>query len=168
MGIWKRRMDRSPKRPAAPRPPEPAPRPRADFLVPVPNVRESLGADAVINGKLSFSAPTRIDGTLRGEVRADDLLVIGESGFVGGTIRAANLLVLGHVEGEVLGAERVEIGPRGLLRGAIEANALVVREGGLLDGDCRIAALPRGRLHVLRPADAVAPGAGARPAAEPD
>jgi cytoskeletal protein CcmA (bactofilin family) len=155
---------------AAPRSPEPVPRPRADFLAPAPNVRESLGAEAVINGKLSFSAPTRIDGKLRGEVRADDLLVIGEGGFVGGTIRAANLLVLGEVEGEVLGADRIEIGPRGLLRGAIEANALVVREGGLLDGDCRIATLPRGRPPVMRarPAEAGAPATGARLSAEPD
>ncbi len=164
-GIWKRLAERS-RRVAAPAPP-----PRAleaddaasspDFLAAVPTVRASLGADAVISGKLSFSAPTRIDGTLRGEVRASDMLVIGESGLVDGTIRPRELLILGHVQGEVLGAERVEIGPQGVLLGTLETRTLVLREGGRFDGDGKVGP-NRARVHVLapRPTPAGAPPAG--------
>ena len=52
--------------------------------------------------------------------------------------------MLGRVDGDVVGAERVEIGPRGALRGSIETRALVVHDGGQLDGDCRVAP-PRAR-----------------------
>jgi cytoskeletal protein CcmA (bactofilin family) len=65
-------------------------------------------------------------------------------------VHAASLIVLGRVEGTVLGAERIEIGPRGVLRGAIETRSLIVREGGVLDGDCKVAA-PRATIHLLRP-----------------
>ena len=41
------------------------------------DVRVSLGPDAEVSGKLSFVVPTRIEGKLKGEVRASDLLVIG-------------------------------------------------------------------------------------------
>jgi cytoskeletal protein CcmA (bactofilin family) len=109
-----------------------------------------LDKDSEVSGKLSFSGPTRIDGTLRGEVRATDMLIIGESGYVDGTVQAASLVVLGRVDGAVVGADRVEIGARGILRGSIETRALVVNEGGLLDGDCKVAA-PRASIHLLRP-----------------
>jgi cytoskeletal protein CcmA (bactofilin family) len=100
--------------------------------------RSLLGADTVVTGRLSFTVPTRIDGTLRGEVRASELLVIGEDGFVDGTVRALKLIVLGKMRGDVRGAERVEIGPGGQLTGTIETRSLVVADGGQLDGDCRI------------------------------
>jgi cytoskeletal protein CcmA (bactofilin family) len=107
----------------------------------VPVVRSSLGPDTVVSGRLSFTAPTRIDGTLRGEVRATDLLVIGEKGFIDGVVRAQRLIVLGEVRGEVREAERVEICRGGRLFGVVEARSLVVKDGGCLDGDCSIAPL---------------------------
>ena len=118
---------------------------------PLPVLRPSLGADTVVSGRLSFTVPTRIDGTLRGEVRASDLLVVGEDGYVEGTVRALKLVVLGEVRGDVQGAERVEIGPGGRLMGTVETHSLVVKEGGCLDGDCRIAP-SRATVHQLRPA----------------
>lgn len=122
-----------------------------EVVAPIPVLRPSLGPDTSVTGRLSFTAPTRIDGKLRGEVRASDLLVIGEQGYVEGIVRAPKLIVLGEVRGDVRGAERVEIGPGGRLMGSVETHSLVVKEGGCLDGDCRIAP-PRTNVHVLRPA----------------
>ena len=113
--------------------------PEPRFVAPTAAMpRSLLGADTVVTGRLSFNAPTRIDGTLRGEVRATELLVIGEGGFVDGTVRAQKLVVLGKMRGDVRGADQVEIGPGGQLTGTIETRSLVVQEGGQLDGDCRI------------------------------
>jgi cytoskeletal protein CcmA (bactofilin family) len=117
----------------------------------VPSIRTSLGPDTVVNGRLSFTEPTRIEGTLRGEVRASDMLVVGETATVQGVVRALKLIVLGEVRGEARAAEWVEIGRSGRLTGKIEAQSLVVREGGYLNGDCRIVPT-RATVHVLRPA----------------
>jgi len=123
----------------------------ASFMAPPPSMpRSLLGADTVVTGRLSFTAPTRIDGTLRGEVRASELLVIGEAGFVDGTVRAQRLVVLGKMRGDVRGADRVEIGPHGRLTGTIETHCLVVHDGGQLDGDCRIQPA-RAKVHTLHP-----------------
>jgi cytoskeletal protein CcmA (bactofilin family) len=150
MAIWKRREPQNPTPAPTVQPPverEPAP-PPAHFLAASPTVRTSLGADSVVNGRLSFSSPTRIDGTLRGEVRSADLLIVGEGGNVNGTIHASNLLVLGSVEGNVVGAERVEIGPQGRVRGSLETRSLVVREGGALNAECRVGT-GRASVHTL-------------------
>lgn len=101
-------------------------------------LRSSLGSDASISGKLSFTKATRIDGTLKGEVRSTDLLVIGETAFVDGQIYADTLIVLGRAAGEVKGTDRVEILPNASFRGAIEAHYLIVSEGAFLEGDCKI------------------------------
>ena len=152
MSIWKRRGERGENTaPVAAQPERPvASGPRADFLDPVAVIRASLGSDAVVNGKLSFSSPTRIDGTLRGEVRSSELLIVGETGYVDGTIRAATLVLLGTLKGHIVGAERVELGPKATVRGTIDTRVLVVREGACIAGDCRVGPA-RASVHVLTP-----------------
>ena len=129
--------------------------PEAHLVAPVPMLRPSLGPDTAVSGRLSFTVPTRIDGRLRGEVRATDLLVVGEDAVVEGVVRALKLVVLGEVRGDIRGAGRVEIGPGGRLMGTVETHSLVVKPGGCLDGDCRIAP-PRsaGALRVVHPVPA--------------
>ncbi len=129
-------MERKPPLPAtaAPRPrPTPA---DADFLG-RQLIPSTLGTERPVTGKLSFSAPTRIDGALRGEVRGTELLVIGKSGSVTGKVRAPHVVVLGVVRGDVRG-ELVEVADGGRLLGSVEARALVISPGGLFDGDCRM------------------------------
>ncbi|OFV86509.1 MAG: hypothetical protein A3J75_04710 [Acidobacteria bacterium RBG_16_68_9] len=120
------------------------------FLAASASLRAALGPDTAVTGRLSFTVPTRLDGTLRGEVHATDLLVIGETGFVDGTVRAPAVIILGGVNGNVVAVDRVEVGPHGRLNGSVETRQLVVQEGGRMDGDCRIAP-GRATVHVLRP-----------------
>ncbi|MBI3783858.1 MAG: polymer-forming cytoskeletal protein [Deltaproteobacteria bacterium] len=118
------------------------PKPPSNFadnvVAPVAAIRPSLDRDTTVTGKLSFNAPTRIDGKLHGEVRANDLLIIGEEAFVEGLVQAAKLVILGEVRGDVQVQERVEIGITGRVTGAIKTRNLVVLEGGTVNADCRV------------------------------
>jgi cytoskeletal protein CcmA (bactofilin family) len=116
-------------------------------------LRPSLGADTSVTGRLSFEAPTRIDGKLRGEVRAGDLLVIGETGLVEGVVRAVKLIVRGQVHGEIRGAHHVEIVAGAMVTGIIEAHTLTVHPGATLDGDVKIAPPRSATVHVLHPSN---------------
>ncbi|HZP40063.1 MAG TPA: polymer-forming cytoskeletal protein [Candidatus Binatia bacterium] len=102
------------------------------------DVRVSLGPDAEVTGKLAFVSPTRIEGKLKGEVRASELLVIGPEAVVQATVRAEKLVVLGEVRGEVQGASRVEICSGGRLFGDVETRCLVIEEGGTFEGHSRM------------------------------
>lgn len=133
--------------------------PQTQFLANPSAMRTSLGADAEVTGRLSFNSPTRIDGKLHGDVKCSDLLVVGETGFIEGNVRATELIVLGTVHGDIRGAQRVEVGPRGRIHGTVEAHALAVREGGRLEAACRVAT-PRADIHFL---DAHRPDANNRP-----
>ena len=102
------------------------------------DVRVSLGADAEVSGKLSFATATRIEGKLKGEIRSSDILVIGPSAVVQATVRADRLVILGEVHGEVQGATRIQICAGGKLFGDVETRGLVIDEGGLFEGRCRM------------------------------
>jgi len=98
------------------------------------DVRVSLGPDAEVTGKLSFATPTRIEGKLKGELRASDLLVIGPQATVHANVHAEKLVILGEVRGQVQGASRIEICSGGRLFGDIETRCLVVQEGATFEG----------------------------------
>jgi cytoskeletal protein CcmA (bactofilin family) len=106
------------------------------------DVRVSLGPDAEVTGKLSFAVPTRIEGKLKGEVRASDILVIGAQAVVHATVQAENLVVLGEVQGQVTGATRVEICAGGRLLGDVETKCLVIQEGATFEGRSRMGSKP--------------------------
>jgi cytoskeletal protein CcmA (bactofilin family) len=101
-------------------------------------IRTVLDKGMQVTGKLSFTAPTRIEGRLRGEVRAADLLEVAACGVVHGTVWAKSLVVAGEVRGQVLGASRVEIQTGGRIHGLVETRALVVAEGAVFEGDLRM------------------------------
>ena len=118
------------------------------------DVRVSLGSDAEVSGKLSFQTPTRIEGKLKGELRASDLLVIGPSAVVEATVRAEKLVILGEVRGAVQSAVRVQICAGGKLLGDVETRGLVIDEGGLFEGRCKMtggAPAQAGTTSVVQP-----------------
>ena len=104
------------------------------------DVRVSLGPDAEVTGKLSFVSPTRIEGKPKGEIRSSDLLIIGPQSVVQATIHADKLVVLGAVQGEVIGASRIEICTGGKLHGNIETKSLVIQEGATFEGASKMGA----------------------------
>jgi len=64
--------------------------------------------------------------------------VIGERGGVEGCIRAADVVVLGQVHGDVVATGHLEIGPEGAIFGDVEAKSVRVHPGGTFRGASRI------------------------------
>lgn len=135
---------RSPANPFAgrqPAPPVRQPQPIAPAAAPPQFLREtevrtSIGADAVITGKLSFTTPTRVEGKLKGELRCTQLLIISPSAVIEGWVKADELRVEGIVRGEVAETRKVEICARGQLIGKVSTQVLVMHEGAFFEGHC--------------------------------
>jgi cytoskeletal protein CcmA (bactofilin family) len=116
-----------------------APPPAPSFLR-EGEIRTSLGPDAVVSGRLSFTTPTRIEGKLRGELRCTRALVVAPRALVEGRVQAETIVVEGTLRGEVLQAERVEVRPGGRLLGRVRTGCLVVHDGAIFEGDCQMEA----------------------------
>jgi cytoskeletal protein CcmA (bactofilin family) len=140
MAIFQKRSPENPLVNLQPPPPErepqpvPPPAPPPQFLRDV-EVRTSIGADAVISGKLCFNTPTRIEGKLKGELRCTALLIIGATAVVEGWVKADEVRIEGILRGEIAETRKIEVCDGGTLVGKATARVLVVREGGLFEGE---------------------------------
>jgi cytoskeletal protein CcmA (bactofilin family) len=91
-----------------------------------------------IEGKYTFSGTVMLNGKFAGEICSSDTLIIGEKGVVNATVRAGVVLVNGEVVGNIVGGERVELRGNARVFGDVEAPVVVVEEGVLFEGHCRM------------------------------
>ena len=91
-----------------------------------------------IEGKYTFSGTVMLNGRFSGEIVSNDTLIVGEKGVVNANIRAGIVLVSGEVVGNILGGERVELRGSARVIGDVEAPVVVLEEGVLFQGHCRM------------------------------
>jgi len=91
-----------------------------------------------IEGKYTFSGTVMLNGKFKGEIFSNDTLIIGEKAVVNASIRAGVILINGEVVGNVLGTERVELRGAARVFGDVEAPVVIVEEGVLFEGHCRM------------------------------
>ena len=91
-----------------------------------------------IEGTYTFSGTVMLNGKFKGSIQSTDTLVIGAKGVVNATISAGTVLISGEVVGNVLATERVELRGSARVFGEVEAPVVVVEEGVLFEGHCRM------------------------------
>jgi len=101
------------------------------------------GKNSAFNGKIISEGIFRLDGKMEGEIFHSGTLIIGETAVIKGKVEANALTLNGVIVGEVTAKERVEIHPRGKLYGTLSTPILVVQDGGIFEGNCKM----RGMLH---------------------
>jgi cytoskeletal protein CcmA (bactofilin family) len=99
-----------------------------------------LGRDSSFNGKIISEGIFRIDGKMEGEIFHGGTLIIGETAAIKGKVEVKGLTLNGMVEGEVTAKERVEIHLKGKLYGNISTPILVIHDGGIFEGNCKMGA----------------------------
>jgi cytoskeletal protein CcmA (bactofilin family) len=97
-----------------------------------------LNRDSAFEGKMTFEGVFRLDGKVVGEIFDSGTLILGETAIVRGTLGVNALILDGRVEGEVNAKERVEIHSKGKIYGTIVAPILVIQDGGIFEGDCKM------------------------------
>ena len=93
-----------------------------------------LGSDTVYEGKLSFKGTVRIEGKFTGDISSEGTLTVGKDASVEGSISVGELLVAGHVSGEITANRRVVVYASGLLEGNIHTQNLLTEEGAIIEG----------------------------------
>lgn len=114
-----------------------------------PNPIDSLiGAGTVIEGDIAFAGGLRIDGTVRGSVRASDektaTLVLSEQARVEGSVEARHVVINGTVAGPVTASEYVELLPKARVTGDVTYRAIEIHSGAIVMGRLQHQAGARG------------------------
>lgn len=110
-----------------------------------------LGRDASFEGKITFKGIARLDGRFEGEILSGDELIVGEPAIINAEIKVGTLIVNGQVNGDVSTTVRTEIHSTGKLQGNIDTPALVIEEGGLFEGMCKMAKRQEEATGKVRP-----------------
>ncbi len=95
----------------------------------------SFGKSIVFKGDLSGDEDLEIEGRVEGQVKlVNHQLTIGAHGRVTAQVEAKNVIVIGHIAGNVIATERVEVQATGVVDGDIHAPRLLIQEGAVVNG----------------------------------
>ena len=146
MAIWKDIVAKDSTQPdatdSAP-PPLNRPRPEAVPSNPAPHtaivnrkdLKESVIATGLtFEGKIDGSGHVRISDKFKGDVHVDGTLTVEAGAHLAGSVRAASVVVAGEIEGNIEGAQRVELHQSGIVNGDITAGSLTVADGARMRG----------------------------------
>ena len=108
------------------------------------NIDETTTATVIsknmrIEAKLiSGSGILRVEGEYNGEVYIDGDLILENSGYINGNINVKTAYIYGRVTGNVNCSDLLHITSTGKISGDIECEAILMDEGALFAGQCRM------------------------------
>lgn len=98
-----------------------------------------VGHGTVLTGETSFQMMLRVDGNLVGSVSSETgTLIVGTNGQVDANVAVGTAMVNGVVNGDITASEKIHLGRTARVIGNIEAPRLIVEEGALLEGGCKM------------------------------
>src|SRR5947207_9919389 len=81
----------------------------------------------------------RIDGRFSGKITSTSgTLVVGAGGQVDANVDVAVATIQGIVNGDIIASQRVELGRASKLNGNIKTPSLVIEQGAVFEGSCKM------------------------------
>ena len=103
-----------------------------------PAIKSLIAQGSRVEGDVHFTDGLRIDGQVRGDVRAEEgqngLLVISALARVEGAVHAAHVIVNGEVVGPVYATVLLELQPKARVTGDVHYKALEMHQGATICG----------------------------------
>lgn len=94
-----------------------------------------IGKSVLVKGELSGSEDLYLDGEVEGAIDLKNhKLVVGPNGRIRANINAREVVLHGKIEGNITGAERVELKTSCVLTGDITTQRIVIEDGAFFKG----------------------------------
>jgi cytoskeletal protein CcmA (bactofilin family) len=97
-----------------------------------------LAEGAELVGEISFTNGVRIEGVVKGKVRAETILEIGPAGKIDAEATVRNISIWGEFRGIIHASDRVEIHKEGKVYGEIFSPCLIIEAGAVFEGSCNM------------------------------
>jgi cytoskeletal protein CcmA (bactofilin family) len=94
-----------------------------------------IGPGMKVVGDLETEGTLRIEGDVRGTVRAGKAVVVGKDGSVDGDIHTQDAVVSGTVMGSLVAESRLEVQATARIEGDVRALRMQLEEGAVLNGN---------------------------------
>jgi cytoskeletal protein CcmA (bactofilin family) len=111
-----------------------------------------IGSGSVVTGEATFKAMMRIDGQLSGRITSSSgTLIVGTNGKVDANIDVAVATIHGTVNGDIVATQRLELGRAAKVNGNIQSPSLVIEQGALFEGSCKMTQAVASLANAKRP-----------------
>jgi cytoskeletal protein CcmA (bactofilin family) len=98
-----------------------------------------VGNGTTLQGEASFKGMLRVDGHLSGRISSEDgTLIVSTNGQVDANVEVAVAQIYGTVNGDITATKRIEMGRVAKVTGNILTPSLVIENGALFEGSCRM------------------------------
>jgi cytoskeletal protein CcmA (bactofilin family) len=98
-----------------------------------------VGSGTNITGESTFKSMLRIDGRFSGRISSPSgTLIVGSGGQVDANIEVSVATIQGTVNGDIVATQRIELGRAGKLNGNIQTPSLMIEQGALFEGSCKM------------------------------
>jgi cytoskeletal protein CcmA (bactofilin family) len=92
-----------------------------------------------IKGEVTGSEDLFVDGHVEGKVNlSNGSLTVGPNGQVKADIFAREVIVRGHVDGKIVGREKIQLWSTGNVAGDLQTERLMIEDGAVLSGRVEI------------------------------
>lgn len=90
-----------------------------------------------ISGEITGNGDFMINGEVVGDCDVSGTVSLAGNGYWQGSIKADNVVVAGHIEGDITANGKVEITNTAKITGTVTAEAIAVAEGAVVEGVMR-------------------------------
>lgn len=87
-----------------------------------------------ISGLITGSGEFLINGEIDGDCDLAGTVTLAKNGLWKGSIKADNVIIAGHVEGDIIADGNIEITATARISGTVIAGAIAVAEGAIVEG----------------------------------
>lgn len=99
-------------------------------------IYNALTNGSKIVGKIFADSDFRIDGEVEGTITCKGKVVIGQKGYLKGSISCLNAEIVGKVEGDIMVAETLFLRSTAIINGDVKTKMLMVEPSALFNGTC--------------------------------
>ena len=96
----------------------------------------ALTSGSKIVGKIFADSDFRIDGEVEGTITCNGKVVIGQKGYLKGSISCVNAEIVGTVEGDIVVSETLSLRSTAVINGEVKTKILVVEPSAIFNGTC--------------------------------
>ena len=101
-----------------------------------------VGVHSSVTGEANFKGMLRVDGRISGRINSQDgTLIVSAGGQVDADIAVAVAKINGTVVGDIKASTRIEFGRTARVTGNVQTPALVIEQGAIFEGSCRMNSL---------------------------
>lgn len=107
-----------------------------ETIVPTGASYNALTFGSKIVGKIEADSDFRIDGIVEGEINCKGKVIVGQKGYLKGSITCANAEVIGTVDGNFMVSETLTLRSTANISGEVKTKILVVEPKAIFNGSC--------------------------------